>query len=75
MGAGLPLGVVALFAGNSLVPLVAGSSLAFLAMLGAVAARIGGAGPLRGAVRVVLAGTFAFAITAGVGKLFGTLVV
>lgn len=75
VGAGLPLGVVALFAGNSLVPLVAGSSLAFLALLGAVAARIGGAGPLRGAVRVVLAGTFAFAITAGVGKLFGTLVV
>jgi VIT1/CCC1 family predicted Fe2+/Mn2+ transporter len=75
VGAGLPLCVVALFADYSLVPLVAGSSLAFLALLGAVAARAGGASPLRGALRVVLAGTFAFAITAGVGRMFGTLVV
>jgi VIT1/CCC1 family predicted Fe2+/Mn2+ transporter len=52
---------------------VAGSSLAFLAILGGLAARAGGARKLVGAGRVVLWGALAMALTALVGKLFGTV--
>lgn len=72
VGAALPLMVAALAHGEILVPLVAGTSLAFLALLGAVAARAGGAGVLVGAMRVTFWGALAMAITAGVGALFGT---
>jgi VIT1/CCC1 family predicted Fe2+/Mn2+ transporter len=53
---------------------VAGSALVFLALLGAVAARAGGAPPVRAALRVTLWGAFAMAVTAAVGALFGTVV-
>jgi VIT1/CCC1 family predicted Fe2+/Mn2+ transporter len=49
-------------------------SLAFLALLGAVAARVGGASVLGGAWRVCFWGALAMAITAGVGALFGAVV-
>jgi VIT1/CCC1 family predicted Fe2+/Mn2+ transporter len=55
-----------------LVPLVAGTSLAFLALLGGLAARAGGAGLTAGAIRVTFWGALAMAVTAGVGTLFGT---
>lgn len=51
---------------------VAGTSLVFLALLGATAARAGGASPLRGAVRVSFWSALAMAFTAAVGSLFGT---
>ena len=52
----------------------AGTSLVFLALLGAVAARSGGADVFTGAWRVTFWGAIAMAITAAVGKLFGTVV-
>ena len=74
VGAGLPLLVTALAPDSVLIPLVAGSSLVFLALLGALAARVGGAGMLAGAFRVLFWGALAMALTAGVGALFGTAV-
>ena len=74
VGAVLPLAVVALVTGASLIAWIAGTSLLFLALLGAVAARVGGAGVLLGAWRVTFWGALAMAITAGVGALFGTVV-
>jgi vacuolar iron transporter family protein len=71
-GAGMPLAVAAVTPEARLIPLVAGTSLLFLALLGALAARVGGAGMLVGAMRVMSWGTLAMALTAGVGALFGT---
>ena len=53
---------------------VAATSLLFLALLGAFAARVGGAAIWPGTVRVTFWGALAMAITAGVGALFGTVV-
>jgi VIT1/CCC1 family predicted Fe2+/Mn2+ transporter len=74
VGAALPLGVVALVPVTSLVLVVSGTSLACLAFLGGVAARVGGASVTKGALRVTFWGALAMALTAGVGKLFGTAV-
>jgi VIT1/CCC1 family predicted Fe2+/Mn2+ transporter len=52
---------------------VSGTSLLFLALLGALAARAGGAGVTLGAIRVTFWGALAMGITAGVGTLFGTV--
>jgi vacuolar iron transporter family protein len=57
--------------GSSLVPLVSGTSLVFLALLGGLAARAGGAGVTVGAIRVTFWGALAMAATAAVGALFG----
>jgi VIT1/CCC1 family predicted Fe2+/Mn2+ transporter len=73
-GAALPLAVVALAPSAALVASVSGTSLVFLAGLGAVAARAGGASALVGAWRVTFWGALAMAITAGVGAWFGTVV-
>ena len=69
----MPLLVTALAPAASLIPLVAGTSLAFLAILGGLAARTGGAGVMAGAMRVTFWGALAMAMTAGVGALFGTV--
>jgi vacuolar iron transporter family protein len=53
---------------------VSAMSLAFLALLGVVAARAGGANVVAGAVRVTFWGALAMAVTAGVGSLFGAVV-
>lgn len=71
-GAVLPLLVVFLAPLAALMPWLAISSLAFLALLGVLAAQAGGAGLLLGAARVTLWGALAMAATAGVGALFGT---
>jgi VIT1/CCC1 family predicted Fe2+/Mn2+ transporter len=73
VGAALPLGVAAMVPGRLLIYLVAGTSLVFLAVLGALAARVGGARVLVGTIRVTFFGAFAMAITAGVGSLFGAV--
>jgi vacuolar iron transporter family protein len=73
-GAALPLIVVVLARESLLGAMVAASSLLFLAGLGGLAARIGGARVLAGALRVTFWGALAMAITAGVGALFGTAV-
>ncbi|MGC1783470.1 MAG: VIT family protein [Acidobacteriaceae bacterium] len=73
VGAALPLVVTALSPEKLLIYLVAGTSLLFLALLGALAARTGGAAMLPGAIRVTFWGALAMAITAGVGALFGSV--
>src|SRR5512133_3575846 len=74
VGAVLPLAVTALAPETGLIAWVSATSLVFLALLGAVAARVGGAGILVGAWRVTFWGALAMAITAGVGALFGAVV-
>jgi VIT1/CCC1 family predicted Fe2+/Mn2+ transporter len=69
-GATLPLTVAALGPWTLLVPLVAGTSLVFLACLGALAARTGGARILPATIRVAVWGALAMAVTAGAGTLF-----
>jgi len=56
------------------VPVVAGTSLAFLTALGALSARTGGAPMLKASVRVAFWGALAMAITAMVGRLFSVVV-
>lgn len=73
VGAMLPLAVAALAPDAVLIPAVSASSIGFLALLGAVAARAGGANALTGGWRVTFWGALAMAITAGVGMLFGGL--
>jgi VIT1/CCC1 family predicted Fe2+/Mn2+ transporter len=72
IGAALPLIVALVVPASLLISLVAGASIAFLAFLGAVAARVGGANVVTGATRVTLWGALAMGITAGVGAAFGS---
>lgn len=72
-GAAMPILVTAIAPETSLMPLVSGTSLVFLALLGGLAARVGGAGVTIGAIRVTFWGALAMAVTAGVGWLFGTV--
>ena len=74
VGAVMPLLVTALAPAATLIPLVSGTSLVFLAFLGGLAARAGGAGVTIGALRVTVWGALAMAVTAGIGSLFGTTV-
>jgi VIT1/CCC1 family predicted Fe2+/Mn2+ transporter len=74
VGASMPLLVTALVPAAGLIPLVSGTSLVFLALLGGLAAHAGGAGVVVGAIRVTFWGALAMALTAGVGSLFGTVV-
>jgi VIT1/CCC1 family predicted Fe2+/Mn2+ transporter len=53
---------------------ISGTSLAFLVTLGAIAAYAGGAPALRPALRVGFWGAAAMALTALIGRLFGTVV-
>jgi len=71
-GAAMPLAITAIAPNTVLIPLVGGSSLVFLALLGGLAARAGGAAVTVGAMRVTFWGALAMALTAGVGVLFGT---
>ncbi len=71
-GAVMPLVVTAIAPAAGLIPLVSGTSLVFLALLGGLAARAGGASVTAGAIRVTFWGALAMALTAGVGALFGT---
>ena len=71
VGAAMPLLVTAMAPAGVLIPLVSGTSLLFLALLGGLAARAGGAAVMLGAMRVTFWGALAMALTAGVGSLFG----
>jgi VIT1/CCC1 family predicted Fe2+/Mn2+ transporter len=70
IGAALPLIIAWFIPGSRLLYAVAASSLVFLALLGALAARAGGAPMSVGAIRVTFWGALAMALTAGVGRLF-----
>ena len=74
VGASLPLALVLLLPPGRLVLGVALASLLFLALLGAVGARAGGAPVLRATLRVTFWGALAMALTAAIGALFGTVV-
>jgi len=73
VGAALPLMVAWAISGPKLIPAVAASSLVFLALLGGIAARAGGAPIIAGAIRVTFWGALAMALTAAVGRLFGVV--
>ena len=73
VGAAMPLLVASIAPLPALVVLVAAASLAFLMLLGGLAAHAGGASVKQGAMRVAFWGALAMAVTAGVGALFGTV--
>lgn len=74
IGAALPLLAAFVASEARIIPVVAGLSLVFLAGLGGMAARAGGASITVGILRVSFWGTLAMALTAAVGRLFGVVV-
>lgn len=74
IGAAMPLLMVVVSPANLVVSIVSAASLAFLALLGGIGARAGGANVLRATARVTVWGALAMALTAVIGKLFGTVV-
>ena len=74
LGAAMPLITVLVAPAHALAPAVMTASLAFLAILGFAAARVGGAPGLVGALRVTFWGAFAMAVTYGAGAFFGAIV-
>ena len=74
VGAAMPLLMVIVSPASALVPVVSIASLCFLALLGAIGAKAGGASILRATARVTFWGALAMALTAGIGALFGTVV-
>lgn len=74
IGSAMPLMVVLMSPTPWLAPGVIVASLAFLALLGALGARTGGADVWRATIRVVLWGAVAMLVTAGVGRLFGAAI-
>ncbi len=73
VGAALPLILAMISPTTQLIPIVAGGSLLFLALLGGLAAKAGGANIYLGAGRVTLWGALAMGATALVGSIFGTV--
>lgn len=74
IGAAMPLLMVVVSPTPLLVPVVSIASLLFLALLGAVGARAGGANVVRATMRVTFWGALAMALTAGIGALVGSVV-
>lgn len=74
IGAALPLIIVLLSTSATLIYAIVIATLIFLAILGALGAKAGGANVLKATVRVTFWGAIAMAITAGVGALFGAVV-
>ncbi len=73
LGAVLPLSMVAWVPMSGLIAAVSGSALIFLAALGGLSARAGGAKVGIGIARVTFWGALAMGLTAGVGSLFGAM--
>jgi VIT1/CCC1 family predicted Fe2+/Mn2+ transporter len=74
MGAALPLLIAWVVPAGQIIGIVSASTLLLLAGLGSLAAGVGGADMVRGALRVTFWGALAMALTAGVGRLFGHVV-
>jgi VIT1/CCC1 family predicted Fe2+/Mn2+ transporter len=74
VGASMPLLTVLISPPAALVPIVAIASLTFLALLGAIGAKAGGADVLKATARVSFWGALAMGLTAGIGAIFGTVV-
>lgn len=73
-GALMPLALVIALPQRNLVPVEIAATLLFLALLGALGAWASGARPMRPILRVTFWGALAMAATAGIGRLFGTVV-
>lgn len=73
IGALLPLIIAALVPLSAIMIVVSLSSLIFLALLGGLAAKAGGANVSKGAFRVTFWGALAMGLTAAVGSLFGAV--
>ena len=74
VGAAMPLVVVALVSESNLIPVVSGTSLVFLALLGGLAAHIGSANIVTGIMRITFWSALAMGVTATIGALIGTAV-
>lgn len=74
IGAALPLLVVVLAPHQQLIPFTVVMSLLFLAFLGGLAAKVGGASVKKGVIRVTFWSALSMAAAAGIGALFGTVV-
>ena len=74
MGAVLPLAVVVVAPGLLIVVMVSGSALVGLALLGGIGAMAGGADVGKAVLRVTFWGAFAMGVTAGIGRLLGTVI-
>jgi VIT1/CCC1 family predicted Fe2+/Mn2+ transporter len=74
VGAAMPLVTVLASPPNSIIVAVSIASLGFLALLGAIGAKAGGANVMRATARVTFWGALAMALTAGIGALVGTSV-
>jgi VIT1/CCC1 family predicted Fe2+/Mn2+ transporter len=74
VGAGVPFLISGLSPQRLLIPFVGMTSLVCLAALGSIAAQVGGASIIKGAIRVMFWGVLAMAVTAGGGRLFGTII-
>ena len=74
VGAAMPLLMVLVSSASALIPIVSAASLGFLALLGAIGAKAGGANVVRATARVTFWGALAMALTAGIGAVFGTVV-
>ena len=74
LGAAMPLLMVVVSPASMLIPIVSAASLGFLAVLGAIGARTGGANVLRATARVAFWGALAMGLTAGIGAIVGTAV-
>lgn len=70
-GAAVPVGLVAVLPMENLGEIIAGSSLLLLAVLGGLAAKTGGANIYKGALRMLVWGCMAMALTTYVGIMFG----
>lgn len=74
VGAAMPLAMLLIMPRSLLVAGVSIASLVFLALLGGIGARAGGANVIRATLRVTFWGALAMALTAGIGAMFGTVV-
>lgn len=74
LGSLLPLLIIFLAPREHLILIISVMAVLFLALLGAVAARVGGASVMSGALRVVVWGTLAMIVSAGIGSLLGIAV-
>jgi len=74
VGAALPLATSMLVPQQTVIPIVVGTSILFLALLGGFGAYAGGAPWFKASVRVTFWGALAMALTAGVGAVFGAAV-
>jgi VIT1/CCC1 family predicted Fe2+/Mn2+ transporter len=73
VGAAAPLALAFISPSRWIIPAVAAGSLVFLAALGAIGAKAGGASIVKPTIRVTFWGALAMAVTAGIGAIFGTV--